>query len=38
VGAAGGAATQVLTRGDRVHIPAETVMTFRLDQPWRLVQ
>lgn len=38
VGAAGGAATQVLTRGDKVRIPAETVMTFRLDQPWRLVE
>lgn len=36
-GAAGGAAAQVLTRGDRVRIPAETVMTFRLAQPWRLV-
>jgi hypothetical protein len=36
-GAAGGAATQVLTRGDQVRIPAETVMTFRLAQPWRLV-
>jgi hypothetical protein len=36
VGAAGGAATQVLTRGDEVRIPAETVMTFRLSQPWRL--
>ena len=37
VGAAGGAATQELTRGDQVRIPAETVMTFRLAQPWRLV-
>jgi hypothetical protein len=37
VGAAGGAATQVLTRGETVRVPAETVMTFRLDQPWRLV-
>jgi hypothetical protein len=37
VGAAGGAATQVLTRGDTVRVPAETVMTFQLDQPWELV-
>jgi hypothetical protein len=36
VGAAGGAAAQVLTRGDRVNVPAETVLNFRLDQPWRL--
>jgi hypothetical protein len=36
VGAAGGAATQVLTRGKEVRVPAETVLTFRLDQPWRL--
>lgn len=36
VGAAGGAAAQVLTRGDEVRIPAESVLTFRLDQGWRL--
>ena len=36
VGAAGGAAAQVLTRGKEVRIPAETVLTFRLDQPIRL--
>lgn len=36
VGAAGGAAAQVLTRGDEVRIPAETVLTFRLDEGWRL--
>jgi hypothetical protein len=35
-GAAGGAAAQVLTRGDRVRVPAETVLTFRLDEPIRL--
>ena len=35
-GAAGGAAVQVLTRGKEVNVPAETVLTFRLDQPWRL--
>lgn len=36
VGAAGGATAQVLTRGDEVRIPAESVLTFRLDQGWRL--
>lgn len=36
VGAAGGAAVQVLTQGKEVKIPAETVMTFRLDSPIRL--
>jgi hypothetical protein len=36
VGAAGGAATQVLTRGDEIRVPAESVLTFRLDQPWKL--
>lgn len=35
-GATGGAAAQVLTRGKEVKVPAETVLTFRLDQPWRL--
>src|SRR5688572_18484799 len=32
-GAAGGAAVQVLTRGKEINVPAETVLTFRLDQP-----
>ncbi|MEZ5391852.1 MAG: hypothetical protein R2724_03015 [Bryobacterales bacterium] len=32
----GGAATQVLTRGDTVKIPAETVMSFRTSESWRL--
>jgi len=36
VGAAGGATAQVLTRGSEVKIPAEAVLTFRLDQPLRL--
>lgn len=36
IGAAGGAAAQVLTRGDHVSIPAESVLTFRLDQGWQL--
>jgi hypothetical protein len=33
LGAAGGAAVNVLTKGDRVRVPAETVLTFRLDRP-----
>ena len=36
VGAAGGAAAQVLTRGSSVKIPAETVMSFRTRDAWRL--
>lgn len=36
VGAAGGATAQVLTRGEAVRVPAETVLTFRLDEPLRL--
>lgn len=36
VGAAGGATAQVLTRGEEVRVPAETILTFRLEQPWRL--
>lgn len=35
-GGAAGAGTQVLTRGDRVRIPSESVLTFRLDQPLAL--
>ena len=38
IGAAGGAAAQVLTRGDRIRIPAETVMTFSLNRAIRLRQ
>lgn len=37
IGAAGGATAQVLTRGDEVRVPAETVLTFKLDQPMHLV-
>jgi hypothetical protein len=33
VGAGGGAAAQTLTRGKSVHIPAESLLTFRLEQP-----
>lgn len=36
-GAAAGAATQVLTRGRTIRIPAETLLTFRLDQPLLVV-
>jgi len=36
VGAGGGAAAQVLTRGKEVKVPAETVLTFKLDQPLSL--
>ncbi len=33
VGAAGGGGAQVLTRGREVRVPAETILTFRLDRP-----
>src|SRR5688572_6106166 len=33
VGAGAGAGTQVLTRGKKVKIPAESLLTFRLEQP-----
>ena len=32
VGAAGGAGTQILIKGKEVHVPAETVLNFKLDQ------
>lgn len=32
-GAAAGAGTQVLTRGKKVKVPAESLLTFRLEQP-----
>jgi hypothetical protein len=35
-GAAAGAGTQILTRGKSVHVPAETTLRFRLDQPLQL--
>ena len=34
-GAAAGAGAQVLTRGKTVHVPAESLLTFRLAQPLR---
>lgn len=36
-GAAGGAAVQVLTRGKEVRVPAETVLTFQLNESLQLV-
>ena len=36
VGAGAGAVAQVLTRGDEVRVPAESVLTFRLSEPLRL--
>ena len=35
-GAAAGAATQGLTRGQGVRLPAESVLTFRLEAPIRV--
>jgi hypothetical protein len=35
-GAGAGAATQIVTRGREVHVPAESVIRFRLDIPLRL--
>jgi hypothetical protein len=35
-GAGAGAGTQIITRGKEVHVPAETVIRFRLDRPLRL--
>jgi hypothetical protein len=37
-GAGAGALTQILTKGNSIKIPAETVMTFKLDQPVRIVE
>jgi hypothetical protein len=36
VGAAAGAGAQVLTQGDEIRIPAETVLQFKLDEPLSL--
>jgi hypothetical protein len=35
-GAGAGAGTQVLTRGSTVNVPAESLLTFRLDQPLQM--
>lgn len=37
-GAAAGAGTQILTRGQKLRIPAESVLTFQLDQPIQLAR
>jgi len=36
-GAGAGAATQVLTRGGSIRVPAESLLTFKLDEPLRVV-
>ena len=36
VGAAGGAAAQILTKGRRVSVPAETLLTYRLQSDLNL--
>jgi hypothetical protein len=36
-GAGAGALTQVLTRGGSIHVPAETILTFKLDKPVHIV-
>src|SRR5437899_9913007 len=35
-GGAAGAGAQVLTKGEKVHVPAESVLTFRLNSPLRV--
>jgi hypothetical protein len=37
-GAGGGALTQVLTKGGTIKVPAETVLTFQLDKPVKIVK
>lgn len=37
-GAGGGALTQILTKGGSIKVPAETVLTFQLDKPVKIVQ
>jgi hypothetical protein len=37
-GAGGGAITQVLTKGSNIKVPAETVLTFQLDKPVKIVK
>jgi hypothetical protein len=37
-GAAGGGLTQIFTRGKAVKVPAEAVLTFRLERPLRLYE
>ena len=35
-GAGAGAAAQVVTKGDSIRVPAETILTFKLDKPLRV--
>ncbi len=35
-GAGAGAAAQVITKGDSIKVPAETILTFKLDRPLRV--
>ena len=35
-GAGAGALTQVVTKGDAIRVPAETILTFKLDRPLRV--
>jgi outer membrane lipoprotein SlyB len=37
-GAGAGALTQILTKGSSVKVPAETLMTFKLEKPVRVVE
>jgi hypothetical protein len=37
-GGGGGALTQVLTKGGSIRVPAETVLTFQLEKPVRIVE
>jgi hypothetical protein len=37
-GAAGGAGAQTMTRGREIHVPAESLLTFRLERPLRYVE
>ena len=36
-GAGAGALTQILTKGEAIRVPAESVLTFKLDKPLRIV-
>ena len=35
-GAAGGAIAQIMTKGDAIKVPAESLLTFRLESPLRV--
>ena len=37
-GAGAGAVTEILTKGSSIKIPAETLMTFKLNQPIRVIE